>query len=141
MAPQIDPLIPPLVSVRGAARVLGCSRTWAAHLVREGYLHGVRVGRLTVVAEAQVAALVAQRDRGVPGWRPSQPGPAIPPLSSTADAATLLGYAQDNWPRELFERGELPGLQVGADVVFRRQLLTERALLAAVTSPAPTARP
>jgi excisionase family DNA binding protein len=128
-APRDDPTIPPLVSATEAADLLGCSKTWVTDLMDAGDLYGVEVGGNVVLARDQVEVLAEQRRRGVASWRAPGPRPDIPPLVGTGGAAELLGFAQDNWPRELYMRGVLPGRQVGRNVVFRRRLIERYAVV------------
>ncbi|KAA2247186.1 helix-turn-helix domain-containing protein [Solihabitans fulvus] len=129
MTPRLDPKIPPLVSVTEAARRLGCSKNWVSRLLDAGHLVGQEVGRNTVVAAAQVDALAQARSHGQDGWRAPGGTPPIPPLVSTSEFAELVGLAQGNWPRELFLRGQVPGTQVGRNVLFRRAVADRFAVL------------
>lgn len=128
MTPRVDPKIPPLVSATRAAELLDSSKNWVSKLMDRGDLHGVTVGANTVLAEQQVKALAQRREQGQEGWT-APPPPAIPALVSTGGAAELLGFAQENYPRQLFRQGKLPGVQVGRNVMFRLDVVTRFATL------------
>lgn len=127
--PLDDPQIPPLLSVTAAAERLGCSKQWVSRLVQTGRLTGVPVGNTTILAEAQVAALAAARRQGQTDWQAPAPRRPLPALVSTTEAAQILGFAQENRPRELYYEGVIPGRQVGRNIVFRRDTITSVALL------------
>lgn len=57
-----DPLIPRLVSVTEAAKMLDVHRTWVWQLIREGRLPAARVGSMAVLAERTVLAFEAGAD-------------------------------------------------------------------------------
>ena len=129
MPPRIDPRIPELFTLTEAAEILDCSKNWVTKLHQHGLLTGQRVGHALVFAAAPIQTLAAARSAGLEGWElPSEDLAAaeLPELLSSTQAAERLGLAHRNWVSELYERGEIPGYEVGQrNVVFAAETIDE----------------